>query len=180
MSHPFQIGVRGSWWVNLSKDGWGTVMSHPKGACLKGGGGLHQSQPRGGGGGQIMLMCRRSVNPSTNLSYTLSSMSYQVLIHTSMKWSTWEESTLPKHKTSKQWCPGVERGETWYFSDNLAPSEDWISMGGSGNCKASVVSEKIQSTLFETFIFAVTKNNCQQSSMIYYLINTIGNMSKAQ
>ena len=31
-------------------------MSLPKGGD-KGGGGLHQSQPRGGGGGHNMLMC---------------------------------------------------------------------------------------------------------------------------
>ena len=49
MSHPFQSGVGG-----------GTVMSHSKG----GGQGrrvLHQSQRRGGGRGQIMLMCTPSV-----------------------------------------------------------------------------------------------------------------------
>ena len=67
-------GEGGPWWVTLSKKGWrggrdespkegwgdrdetpfpkrgvGTVMSHSKGGC-KAGGGLHQSQLRGGGG----------------------------------------------------------------------------------------------------------------------------------
>ena len=48
MSHPYQEGV-------------GAEMSHPKRGGGQGRMGLHQSQPRGGGGGQIMLMCRQSV-----------------------------------------------------------------------------------------------------------------------
>ena len=48
-----------------------------------------------------------------NLSYTLPSLSYQVLIFTWVKWSTWGWSTLPKDTTSKQ-CPKIERGETWH------------------------------------------------------------------
>ena len=31
MSHSFQVGGGGPWWVTLSKEGWGTEMSHPKG-----------------------------------------------------------------------------------------------------------------------------------------------------
>ena len=56
-----------------------------------------------------------------NLSYTLPSLSYQVLIFTWVKWSIWGLSVLPKDTTSKQ-CPNIERGETWYFYENPAPS----------------------------------------------------------
>ena len=48
MSHPFQRGVG-------DRD-----ESSKKGVSQGRGGGLHQSQPRGGGGGQIMLMWGRS------------------------------------------------------------------------------------------------------------------------
>ena len=58
MSHPKRSG--------------GTVMSHPKRVCPKGGGGLHQSQPRGGGGGQIVLMWGRSAYPTTLAQYSIS------------------------------------------------------------------------------------------------------------
>ena len=68
------------------KRGGGIVISHPKGACPKGGstnhnqrervvkrgvslGRLHQSQPKGEGGGQIMLICTQSVYPSTAESW---------------------------------------------------------------------------------------------------------------
>ena len=56
-----------------------------------------------------------------NLSYTLPTLSYQVLIFTWVKWSIWGLSALPKDTTSKQ-CPNIERGETWYFSENPASS----------------------------------------------------------
>ena len=56
-----------------------------------------------------------------NLSYTLPYLSYQVLIFTWVKWSIWGWSALPKDTTSQQ-CPKIERGETWYFSVNSAPS----------------------------------------------------------
>ena len=45
-----------------------------------------------------------------NLSYTLPSLSYQVLIFTWVKWSIWGWSALPKDTTSKK-CPNIERGE---------------------------------------------------------------------
>ena len=47
----------------LFKEGWGTVMSHSKGACPKEGegGSINHSQGEGVGG-QIMLMCPQSVN----------------------------------------------------------------------------------------------------------------------
>ena len=53
--------------------------------------------------------------------YTLPSLSYQVLIFIWVKWSIWGLSALPKDTTSKQ-GPNIESGETWYFSENLAPS----------------------------------------------------------
>ena len=56
-----------------------------------------------------------------NLSYTLPSLSYQVLISTWVKWSIWGLSVLPKDTTPKQ-CPNIKRGETWYFSENPVPS----------------------------------------------------------
>ena len=56
-----------------------------------------------------------------NLSHTLPSLSYQVLIFTWVKWSIWGWSALSKDTTSSQ-CPKIERGETWYFSENPAPS----------------------------------------------------------
>ena len=56
-----------------------------------------------------------------NSSYTLPSLSYQVLIFTWVKWSIWGWSALPKDTTSYK-CPKIERGETWYFSENPAPS----------------------------------------------------------
>ena len=56
-----------------------------------------------------------------NLSYTLPSLSYQVLIFTWVKWSIWGWSVLPKDTPSYP-CPKIERGETWYFSENPAPS----------------------------------------------------------
>ena len=51
MSHPFQerVGDRDE----SPKEGWGTVMSHPKGVCPKGGSTNHN---QGEGWGQIMLM----------------------------------------------------------------------------------------------------------------------------
>ena len=51
MSHPFQRGLGDRAESPFPKRGGGGVMSHTKGACPKGVGGLHQSQPRGGGGG---------------------------------------------------------------------------------------------------------------------------------
>ena len=65
-----------------------------------------------------------------NLSYRLPSLSYQVLIFTWVKWSMWGLSALPNETTSKQ-CPNIERGETWYFSENPAPSEIRNRMAGS-------------------------------------------------
>ena len=56
-----------------------------------------------------------------NLSYTLPSLSNPVLIFTWVKWSIWGWSTLSNDTTSKQ-CSKIEREETWYFSDNTAPS----------------------------------------------------------
>ena len=56
-----------------------------------------------------------------NLSYTLPSLTYQVLIFTWVKWSIWGWSALPKDTTILQ-CLKIERGETWYFSENPAPS----------------------------------------------------------
>ena len=56
-----------------------------------------------------------------NSSYTLPSLSYQVLIFTWVKWSIWGLSVWHKNTTSKQ-CPNIERRETWYFSENPAPS----------------------------------------------------------
>ena len=43
-----------------------------------------------------------------NLSYTLPSLSYQLLILTWVKWSIWGWSALPKDTTLKQ-CPKIER-----------------------------------------------------------------------
>ena len=87
-------GEGGLWWVFLSKKGWGAVMSHPRrgggpwwvtqrgvgdrdesskrGVSQKRRGRLHQSQPRGGVGGQIMLMWGQSVNPSTDVQVIFS------------------------------------------------------------------------------------------------------------
>ena len=61
---PFPRRGGGPWWVTLSKEGWGTVMSHPfqrgvgggtishpKGVCPKGGGGsTNHNQGEGVGG----------------------------------------------------------------------------------------------------------------------------------
>ena len=51
MSHPFQGGVGNRDESPFPRRGGGSVLSHPKGD--KGGGGLHQSQPREGGGGRL-------------------------------------------------------------------------------------------------------------------------------
>ena len=64
MSHPFQEGVGAV--MSHPKRGGGTVMSHPKRGDW-GGGGLHQSHPRGWVGGQIMLMCTQSPYTTTIL-----------------------------------------------------------------------------------------------------------------
>ena len=71
-----------------------------------------------------------------NLSYTLPSLSYLVLIFTSVKWSIWGWSALPKDTTSKQ-CPKIERGETWFFSENPATSRIRNRAAGSNIVKAS-------------------------------------------
>ena len=65
-----------------------------------------------------------------NLSYTLPSLFYQVLIFTWVKWSIWGWSALPKDTTSEK-CPKIERRETWYFSENSAPSGIRNRMAGS-------------------------------------------------
>ena len=54
----------------------------------------------------------------------------QLLIFNWVKWSMWGLSALPKDTTSKQ-CPNIERGETWYFSENPAPNEIRNRMAGS-------------------------------------------------
>ena len=63
--------------------------------------------------------CSRS--GALNLSYTLPFLFYQVLIFTRIKWSIRGWSVLPKDTPSLQ-CPKIEREETWYFSENPAPS----------------------------------------------------------
>ena len=65
------------YWLDDSfpKRGEGTVMSHSKGACPKGGGGAPPitAKGRGWGGGQIMLMCPQSVSYTTgNYNFLLS------------------------------------------------------------------------------------------------------------
>ena len=70
-----------------------------------------------------------------SLSYTLPFLSYQVLIFTWVKWSIWGLSALLKDTTSKQ-CPNIERGKTWYFSENPSPSGIRNRTAGSDNGKA--------------------------------------------
>ena len=53
-----------------------------------------------------------------------------LLILTWVKWSIWGFSVLPEDTTSKQ-CPNFVRGETWYFSQNPAPSGIWNRTAGS-------------------------------------------------
>ena len=66
-----------------------------------------------------------------NLLYTLSSLSFQLLIfESSVKWSIWGLSALSKDTTSKQ-CPNIERGDAWYFSKNPVPSRIWNRTAGS-------------------------------------------------
>ena len=81
-----------------------------------------------------------------NLSYT---SPYQVLIFTWVKWSIWVLIALPKDTTSKH-CPNIERGETWYISENRAPS-------GIQNRTAGSVIDK-----------APRSNHCATSLNIYY------------
>ena len=69
-----------------------------------------------------------------NLSYTVPSLSYQVLIFTWFKWSIFGFNALPRDITSKQ-GPNIERGETWYFSENPAPSGIRNRTAGSDNAK---------------------------------------------
>ena len=71
-----------------------------------------------------------------NLSYTLPSLSYLVLIFTWVKWSIWGWSAFPKGTTLKQ-CPKIERGETWFFSENPARSRIRNRAAGSNIVKAS-------------------------------------------
>ena len=77
----------------------------------------------------------RSHFGALNLSYTLLSLSYQVLIFTWVKWSILRLSALPKDTTSKQ-CPNIERGETWYFYRNPAPNGIWNRTADSDIGKA--------------------------------------------
>ena len=70
-----------------------------------------------------------------DLTYTLPSLSYQVLIFTWVTWSIGGFSALPKDTTSKQ-SPNIEREETWYFSENPAPSTIRNRTAGSDIDKA--------------------------------------------
>ena len=64
-----------------------------------------------------------------NLSYTLPSLSYKVLIFTWVKWSIWGWSTSSKDTTLKQ-RPEIERGRTWYCAKDLIRiSISWVSAG---------------------------------------------------
>ena len=83
-------------------------------------------------------------------SYTLPSLSYQVLIFTWVKWTD-----LPKDTTSKQ-CPNIERRETLYFSQNPAPSRIRNRTAGSdidkaqrsNHCAMSIVPVSGYQTIF--------------------------------
>ena len=65
MSHPFQRGVRGRDESPFQKRGGVTEISKGE---IREGGGVYQSQPRGGGGGQIMLRCPHSGYTSTDFT----------------------------------------------------------------------------------------------------------------
>ena len=60
-----------------------------------------------------------SISAHWNLSYTVPSLFYQVLIFTWVRCNIW--STLPNDTILKQ-CPKMKWGETWYFSKNPKPS----------------------------------------------------------
>ena len=63
---------------------------------------------------------RRAYSPaavSAHWTYTLPSLSYQVLIFTWAKWSIWGLSALLNEAILKQ-CTNIKRGETWYFSES--------------------------------------------------------------
>ena len=86
-----------------------------------------------------------------NLSYTLPSLSYQVLIFTWVKWSIWRWSALPKDTTSRQ-CPNIEKGETWNFLEKSCTKRDSNRTAGSdigraprSNHCAMSVSERVNS-----------------------------------
>ena len=74
-----------------------------------------------------------------NLSYTLPSLSYQVLIFTWVKWSIWGLTALPKYTTSKQ-CANICRGEILYFFENPAPS-------GIQNRTQAAISAKLRALI---------------------------------
>ena len=76
-----------------------------------------------------------ALQPFWRFELIIPSLSYQVLIFTWVKWSIWGLSALPKDTTSKQ-CPNIERGETWYFSENPAPNGIRNRTAGSDNGKA--------------------------------------------
>ena len=58
----------------------------------------------------------------------LSSLSHQVLIYTWVEWSTWGWSALPDDTALIPQCPSIEKGETWYFSENPTPKK-WNESG---------------------------------------------------
>ena len=82
MSHPFQKGVGGR--DESPEEGWGDRDESSKRGD-KGGGELHQSQPRGGGGGQIMLMCGRSGYLTTHIP----SSYYRTTCTSPVIWTWW-------------------------------------------------------------------------------------------
>ena len=61
------------------------------------------------------------VRPTTSLTGWMKMYQVGLLIFPWVKWNIWAISALPTDTTSEQ-CPNIERGETWYFSENPAAS----------------------------------------------------------
>ena len=73
-----------------------------------------------------------------NLSYTLPSLSYQVLIYASAKWNIKGKVSCQRDtniETMSQRCEEREKHSITFFW-KPASSGYWTSMTGSGNCKA--------------------------------------------
>ena len=80
---------------------------------------------------------------------------------TSIEWSFWGLCVLLKDTTSKQ-CPNIEMKETWYFSENPAPSGIRKRMAGSdidkaprsSHCTMSLSTELLKWRYFSSFLFS--------------------------